>query len=259
MTEVAAPMQPRLRRLETLWRGHVFLFDKPPGLPTYGSAAGVRLLLLVAGLELVHLAFSHDTLLAGVNAYALLGIPLPPFWFQAPILLALALLSVRFVAGLQWPEIGLHRFGEWNATETSYFIQVVFVAGVVFPMMFAHRLRMVFAQSSAASILWTTFVPYMFWGFHQEVLYRGMLQTELVRRWGAVVGIIVANALYTFGPQHFYYFFSARSLAASQFASIYAIGLVFAMVFRRSGNLWLVGVMHAIGNSIIAGTFGAIR
>lgn len=118
---------------------------------------------------------------------------------------------------------------------------------------------MVLASSSATRILWTVFVPYLFFGFFQEVLYRGMLQTELVRRWGVLVGIVVSNSLYTFGPQHFYYFFSARSLAISQFASIFAIGLLFAMVFRRSGNLWLVGVMHAIGNSIIAGTFGAIR
>ncbi len=111
MSQVAAPVQSGRRGLGFLWRGHVFLFDKQPALPTYASAAGVRLLLLVAGLEFVRLAFSDDPLLADLNAHALLGVPLPPFWVQAPIFLALALLSVRFVAGLHWSEIGLIQFG----------------------------------------------------------------------------------------------------------------------------------------------------
>ena len=45
-------------------------------------------------------------------------------------------------------------------------------------------------------------VPYLFYGFYQEVVYRGMLQSELVRRWGAFAGVLVANLLYTFGPLH---------------------------------------------------------
>jgi hypothetical protein len=133
------------------------------------------------------------------------------------------------------------------------------IAGAVFPMVFAPRLRMVFRiiLGDEHPVDGICSLPVL--RLLSGSVYRGMLQTELVRRWGALVGIVVSNSLYTFGPQHFYSFFSARSLAASQFASIFAIGLVFAMVFRRSGNLWLVGVMHAIGNSIIAGTFGAIR
>jgi hypothetical protein len=122
MHRSAASVQSLPRAFGVLWRGHVFLFDKHPALPTYGFAAGVRLLLLVAGLEVVRLAFSSDPLLANVNAHALLGVPLPPFWVQAPIFLALALLSVRFIAKLRWSEIGLTPFGEWNATEKSYFV-----------------------------------------------------------------------------------------------------------------------------------------
>ena len=39
------------------------------------------------------------------------------------------------------------------------------------------------------------------------------------------------------------------------FAAIFAIGGFFALVFARSGNLWIVGVFHAIGNA----AFGAIH
>jgi membrane protease YdiL (CAAX protease family) len=37
------------------------------------------------------------------------------------------------------------------------------------------------------------------------------------------------------------------------------MGLFFGVLFRRSGNLWIVAVFHAIGNSYIVGSLGPIR
>ena len=105
----------------------------------------------------------------------------------------------------------------------------------------------------------TVFVSYLFYGFYQEVVYRGMLQSELVRRCGAFVGILAANILYTFGPLHSYYFSSRASLALPMFASIFAIGLFFGILFRRSGNLWIVAVIHGIGNAYIVGSLGSVH
>ena len=38
------------------------------------------------------------------------------------------------------------------------------------------------------------------------------------------------------------------------FAGIFAIGSFFAMLFWRSGNLWMVAIFHGIGNFYIEGT-----
>ena len=81
----------------------------------------------------------------------------------------------------------------------------------------------------------------------------GILQTELVRRWGPLRGILVSNSLYTFGPLHFYHFSHTHS-ALPMFAGIFAIGLFFGVLFRSSGNLWMVAIFHGIGNSYIEGT-----
>ena len=43
-------------------------------------------------------------------------------------------------------------------------------------------------------------------------------------------------------------------LATPLFAAIFATGLFFAVLFQRSGNLWMVGIIHGIGNSYIDGT-----
>jgi len=175
------------------------------------------------------------------------------------LLLAGALLLVRFAARLKFSQIGLYPWREWSPVEKSYFVQLLVIANVIFPFVFANRLRMIFAQPSALSTVWNVFVPYLFYGFYQEVVYRGILQTELVRRWGAFVGILIANILYTFGPLHSNYFWSRSSLALPMFASIFAIGLFFGVLFRRSGNLWIVAVIHGIGNAYIVAGLSSAR
>jgi len=175
------------------------------------------------------------------------------------LLLAGALLLVRFAARLKFSQIGLYPWREWSPVEKSYFVQLLVIANVVFPFVFASRLRMIFAQPSALSTVWNVFVPYLFYGFYQEVVYRGILQTELVRRWGAFVGILIANILYTFGPLHSNYFWSRSSLALPMFASIFAMGLFFGVLFRRSGNLWIVAVIHGIGNAYIVAGLSSAR
>ena len=74
-----------------------------------------------------------------------------------------------------------------------------------------------------------------------------------MRRWGAPLGILLSNNLYTLGPLHFYHF-SGTAPALPMFAAIFAIGLFFALLFKRSGNLWMVAIFHGIGNAYIVGT-----
>jgi len=247
MVDLTPTVKPGPQGLAALWRGHVFLFDKTYARPTYERSVGVRLLLIVVGLEALRLT---------VN---LLDLPFKPNWLQVPIYLGLAVLSVPLIAGLQWSQIGFQGWSKWNATEKSYFIQILLIANIVFPIVLAPQLRAMLAEPSVMTRVWTVFVPYFVYGFYQEVLYRGMVQTELVRRWRPLSGILVSNALFTFGPLHYHYFFSSASLALPMFAAIFGMGLVFAMLFHRSGNLWIVAVMHGIGNSYIVGSIGSVR
>ncbi len=65
-------------------------------------------------------------------------------------------------------------------------------------------------------------LPFL-WGFYQEFAYRGLLQTEIVRRTGPAIGILISNAVFTFGPLHFYHFRLAQG---------------------DPSHLWIVGIMH---------------
>jgi uncharacterized protein len=225
-------------------RGHVPLFDKRSA-SLYDASTGARLLLVaivVEAFRLIVVKWLHSAL---------------PLLILVLLLLACALLLVRFAAGLKLSQIGLYPWDKWTPVEKSYFVQLLVIANVVFPLVFAGRLRLILTQPSVLSTVWNVFVPYLFYGFYQEVVYRGILQSELVRRWGAFVGILVANAFYTFGPLHWYYFSARAALAVPMFASIFAIGLFFGALFWRSGNLWIVAVIHGVGNAYIVGSLAA--
>jgi membrane protease YdiL (CAAX protease family) len=238
------PVDVRPLGLNVHWRGHAFLFEKKPP-PTYGATGGLRLLLIFITLE--------GIIGPRLSLLNWLRLPLPPVWLRVPIQLGVALLLVRFVARLKLSEIGLYRWREWSAAEKSYFVQVLVIANVIFSVVFADRLLAILAEPHLLTRVGTVFFPYLLWGFYQEVVYRGILQTALVRRWGPWRGILVSNLLYTFGPLHFYHF-SHTHPALPMFAGIFAIGLFFGGLFWRSGNLWMVAIFHGIGNAYIEGT-----
>ena len=108
--------------------------------------------------------------------------PAVPLLILVLLLLACALLLVRFVAQLKLSQIGLYPWHKWSPVEKSYFVQLLVIANIVFPLVLASRLGLIFAQPSPLSMVWNLFVPYLFFGFYQEVIYRGVLQLELVRR-----------------------------------------------------------------------------
>lgn len=245
MVTVDAAVAPG-RRWSPHLRGHLLLFDRRAA-PAYAAEAGARLLLVALLVEAVRLAALRWVQLA------------VPLWLLLPAVLGLGLLMVSGIAGVKLSHLGLWRWGEWTATERSYFLQVIVIANVVFAIVLAGPIADRLAQPDRAWGLWTVFVPYLFFGFYQELVYRGMVQPELVRRWGAPVGIVVANLLYTFGPLHWSHFASPASLAVPMFAAIFAIGLFFGVLYRRSGNLWIVAMFHAIGNAYIVWSVGPVR
>ena len=226
------------RQLSPHFRGHLLRFDAAK-LGSHSSVVGRRLLLAAVSLELVRLAASRWLF------------PAAPLWLLLPLLLGLALAAVPLLAGTKLSSIGLRPWHTWSLTEKSYFIQVALLANVVFPLVLAAPLRARIADEGFLPTFAGVFVPYLAFGFYQEVVYRGLVQLELVRRWGPAAGLLVANALYTLGPLHWNYWSSPPEQRVVLLAATFAIGLFFGLVYLRSGNLGMVAVFHAIGNAYI--------
>lgn len=233
------------RRLGPLLRGHFLLFDKREA-PAYSPATGLRLLVIFLVLELA--VGPRATLLSWAGLA-------PARWLRVPLLLAISILATRFWAKASFSDIGFQPWQKWTATEKLYLPQVVLLANAIFITVYSRQLSPLEGHSGVWPAAAAIAAVELLWGFYQEVNYRGILQTELTRRLGNVWGPLAANLLYTFGPLHFYHFTSPRSLAsiAVIFAATFGIGLVFAFIFHRTRNIWLVGIFHGIGNAYTNG------
>src|SRR5437867_2757560 len=113
--------------LSVLARGHFLLFDRRSA-PPYDASTGARLLLIAVVVETLRIFLVRWLY------------PAAPLLILVLLLLACALVLVRFVAPLKLSQIGLYRWGEWTPVEKSYFVQLLVIANVVFPLVFADRL-----------------------------------------------------------------------------------------------------------------------
>lgn len=231
-----------------IWKGHFWLFDQP-ATPDYSATAGTKLLLIVLMLEGVRLLINASTGWLNIA---------DPRWFrliQVLGLFTLLCILIQAFAKIPFDQLGLRAWSAWTSIEKSYFIQVIPLAIVVFSLIFSSELKAVLAQTNLLEFGLFVVVMRIVWGFYQEFLYRGLLQTELVKRWGATLGILISNLLFTFGPLHFYHFKAGAGDPSRLwiFAAIFGIGLVFSLIFKRSGNLWIIGLMHGLGDLFIDG------
>jgi membrane protease YdiL (CAAX protease family) len=151
--------------------------------------------------------------------------------------------------------LGLRGWRHWNQTERCFFPQVLLIGFLVHASIQWSNLLALLHQKAWIGATLIVVAYQLIWGFYQEYVYRGMLQTELVRRWGAVRGILVGNLLFTFGPLHIYHLWIGWQHPAHLFIflAIFSIGLYFAILFHRSSNLWMIGLMHGIGDFFIDG------
>jgi uncharacterized protein len=236
-------------RINPLWRGQLFLFDTPRAT-SYSSQQGDRILAVFILLEFA----VRPVLRAGAARWGIAG----HLWWpllEMGFLTVLACLLVARFARVCLSQLGLYSWPRWSQIEKLYFPQIVCISIAVFSFFVSAELRTLWSRNDLWKIDLYVFVPQMIWGFYQEFLYRGLLQTELVRRWGTLSGILVSNLIFTFGPLHAYHFALARANPRHLwiFAATFSIGMYFAVLFKRSGNLWMVGVLHGLGDWFIDG------
>jgi membrane protease YdiL (CAAX protease family) len=104
--------------------------------------------------------------------------------------------------------------------------------------------------NSAPTIL--SFCVYMFTvGMAEETLCRGVMAESLLEHFGTgragIWKAILISSL-MFGLTHFVNLVNGASLAGtvSQALDAFTIGLVFSVIYFRSGNLWVTILLHAI-------------
>jgi uncharacterized protein len=219
---------------------HAMRFEKPLS-PTYDDGAGLRVLVAFAfvGIALPFLLRSAFDV-TGVRGSPGAGLAFVVTWLAAFFLVHWSFVRLPMAA------VGMRPLSGWTRRERLYLVQVVPVAALVFAMLFRDHLLALHDRHGLAGFLLLSVVGGLVWGIGQELCYRGWLQTELTRRLGAIAGLLVANMVFTFGPLHFDYFFGPAGVRWSGLAAVFGIGLLFGIVYARSGNVWIPAVMHGL-------------
>jgi membrane protease YdiL (CAAX protease family) len=179
------------------------------------------------------------------NAAGVRGLPAANLGFVVALLVAFFVTQRAFVA-MPVACVGLRRPADWTRRERLFFIQVVPLAAFAFGIVFSDHLLALLKQHGVGGFLLFSVLTGLIWGMVQELSYRGWLQTELTRRFGATAGLLAANAVFTFGPLHFHYLVGPADVRWGGLVAVFAIGLLFGIVYLRSGNLWIPAVMHGL-------------
>ncbi len=82
-------------------------------------------------------------------------------------------------------------------------------------------------------------------GFGEEAAFRAYLQTRLIKRHGAIWGILITSVVFTLTHM------LMRTLSVVEFVAGVLLYAVIGVLYYRSASLYVVGTIHAILNSLL--------
>jgi membrane protease YdiL (CAAX protease family) len=212
-------------------RAHALQFERPLA-PDHDAAVGRRILIAFAA---VAFGVFYGLRFASTQI-GLAGTPIGGSSFVVALLAAF-LVAQRVFVRTPFPEIGLRHPSAWTRRERLYAVQCLLLALPAFTFVFRDRLRELIELHGPIGFVVFSVLTGLAWGAVQEFLYRGWQQTELTRRFGGLPGLLVANLVFTFGPLHLDHVLSPDGPRWGTLAAIFGIGLLFGLIYRRSGNL----------------------
>ena len=218
----------------------MLMFESPLA-PDYSNAIGRRILLSFIGVALG----VFPALKFAVREAGLLETPISQTLLVLALLAVFLLVHAAFVRA-PLAAVGLRSYASWSQGERLYLTQVVPLAVIGFSLVFQDHLLNLLDRHGYIGFIVFSVLTGLGWGAVQELLYRGWLQTELTRRFGALCGLLVSNTVFALGPLHTNLLSASGVLHWWTIAAVFAVGLFFAVIYYRSGNLWIPAALHGL-------------
>lgn len=205
-------------------------------------ASGAIAINLFAG-DLPQPAESH----AGIGTVELIGMLIPTAFavMMLGVKSATTGIRIRRLLGIKRPaaEIAKGIFAGFVASLAS--VLVMYLSGKVYMMLFGQEPEaqslidmMLASDTPRATALAVLAVTVVLGPFAEEVLYRGVVLSALMRRRGRVVSVLVSSA-----------FFSLLHLHLPAAAALFMAGAMFAVAYIGSGSILAATAMHSAFNA----------
>jgi membrane protease YdiL (CAAX protease family) len=111
----------------------------------------------------------------------------------------------------------------------------------------AEQMALLMGCTNPYEWLWTILALVVAAPIAEEMMFRGLLQRGLERRWNRWLALIVASLV-----------FAAVHVQPLQFPILFLLGLLFGWLFQRSGSLWPGVAGHATNNLLAVFAFNGI-
>lgn len=95
-------------------------------------------------------------------------------------------------------------------------------------------------------------VGFIFQGFMEEFLLRGLIQNQIAMAWGVPMGILLNSLIFSLG-----HWTNASASPLSSF-NTFLIALVFSLAYYYHDSLWVVGAFHSGWNFLLGPVLGNV-
>lgn len=175
-----------------------------------------------------------------------------PYTGEVAMILA-ALITLRIIDEKRPSEMGLISFRRGFRD----FIFGLLLGAVLMTLIFV--LLLAFGQVALANglsdpvwshFLWSGLILYIFVGFAEEIFFRGYCMTALKQTGHTWVVVIVSSLIFSIAHG------LNPNVSVLGLANIFIVGLLFAFMFLKTGNLWLPIGFHISWNYFQGSIFG---
>ena len=143
---------------------------------------------------------------------------LSQFWFWSILIMIILLPFTQFIGELNQRIVFPGGMKEWLQTQEKSAEQTV---------------KALLSAQSLNDLLLNLFFVAVLAGVGEELLFRGLIQRILVRKYGRWTGIVIAAILFSAMHMQFYGFFPR-----------FLLGVVLGILFAYSGSLWVAILAH---------------
>ena len=150
---------------------------------------------------------------------------LSQFWFWSILIMIILLPFTQFIGELNQRIVFPGGMKEWMESQEKSAEQTV---------------KALLSAQSLNDLLLNLFFVAVLAGVGEELLFRGLIQRILVRKYGRWTGIVIAAILFSAMHMQFYGFFPR-----------FLLGVVLGILFAYSGSLWVAILAHFFYDAIL--------
>lgn len=208
----------------------------------------VEALALISLYEVVAFSLVHVSIIYSIAIVCVMYVPLIVVIPTVSWYLQVALYGVMFIAIIAvvaHRKLSRHDLGLTGGLRLTYLIPLGILIGAGLGLIEYAIIanQALIPNASAIDLIQLSIIMIFFIALVEELLFRVLLQPQLIERSGAVAGILITSML--FGAWHAYY------------ANVYELlftagaGVVFGVAFYKTKNLPFVVTMHAVDDIVL--------